>query len=170
MQYSRLDYDLDLLRTLIRIIDQHLNEICKIAKQASDPDSFGYFDDAEHITGLGFVACQTYLSSVYGRLKIDKRLALSVGPLHSSGQPIVQIINHAANYWKHNSEWSFDKNPKQRKSVEDSFKSAGFPVDTHYPLSGILTALASPDRPAFESILNALESWKDGLLIIAGKP
>ena len=98
MQYQILDYDLNLLRNLIHIIDQHLEQICNEAVQVEDADSFGYFDNAEHITGLGFVACQTYLSSVCGYLKIDKRKALSVGPLHASGQTKVQIINHAANY------------------------------------------------------------------------
>jgi hypothetical protein len=163
MQYSILDYDLNLLRNLIHIIDQHLDHICKEAMHVEDADSLGYFDNAEHITGLGFVACQTYLSSVCGYLKIDKRTALSVGPFHSSGQTKVQIINHAANYWKHNSEWSFDKNSRQRKFVEDAFELVGFPVDTDYPLSGVLTEVAFPDNAAFEPIIKVLESWRTEL-------
>ena len=161
MQYSILDYDLNLLQNLIHIIDQHLDHINKEALQVEDADSFGYFDNAEHIIGLGFVACQTYLSSICGYLKIDKRKALSVGPLHSSGQTKAQIINHAANYWKHNSEWSFDKNSKQKKFVEEAFELIGFPVNTDYPLSGVLTEVVFPDKAAFDPIIKILESWRD---------
>jgi hypothetical protein len=109
-----VDFDLDLLKQLIRIIDQQLDLISEKATQVDDADSFGYFDSAEHITGFGFVACQTYMSSVYGYLKIEKQKALSIGPFHSSGQTKAHIINHAANYWKHNNEWSLKKSDKQR--------------------------------------------------------
>jgi hypothetical protein len=163
MQFSILDYDLDLLQNLIHIIDQHLDRIIKEAMQVDDPDGLGYFDNAEQITGLGFVACQTYLSSVCGHIKIEKRKALAVGPFHSSGQSKAQIINHAANYWKHNSEWVFDKNNKQKKFVEEAFESVGFPIDTDYPLSGVLTEVVFPDDARFESVIKVLEAWKDGL-------
>lgn len=157
------DYNLDLLRNLVRIIDQHLDNIGDEATKVDDPDGFGYFDNAEHITGLGFVACQTYMSSVCGILRIDKQKALIVGPLHSSGQTKAQIINHAANYWKHNNEWSFEKNSKQRKYVEDAFELVGFPVNTDYPLSGVLTEVAFPEHAAFEPITKILELWRDEL-------
>ena len=163
MQYSMLDYDLNLLRDLVHVIDEHLDHILKESLQVDDPDGLGYFDNAEHVVGLGFVACQTYVSSVCGYLKIEKRKALSVGPLHPSGQTKVQIINHAANYWKHNSGWSFDKNSKQKKFVEDSFESVGFPVRIDYPLSGVLKELTFPNVVTFESIVKVLEAWKDDL-------
>ena len=163
MSYSILDYDLNLLRNLIHSIDQHLEKIIQASLQVDDADSFGYFDNAEQITGLGFVACQTYLSSVCGYLKIEKGKALSFGPFHSSGQSKVQIINHAANYWKHNSEWVFEKNSKQKKFVEEAFELVGFPINTDYPLSGVLTEVVSPDDATFESVIKVLETWKDGL-------
>jgi hypothetical protein len=163
MRYPILDYDLGLLRELLRLIDRHFDDINQRATQVGDIDGFGYIDSAEHATGLGFVACQTYVSSVYGRLKIDKQTALLMGPRHSSGQTKVQIINHAANYWKHNNEWSLEKNDKQRRRVEDAFKSAGFPVDADNPLLGVLSEITSPDPVAFESILKILELWREEL-------
>ena len=163
MSYSILDYDLSLLQNLIHSIDEHLEYVIKASVQVDDPDSLGYFDNAEQITGLGFVACQTYLSSVCGYLKIEKRKALSFWPFHSSGQSKVQIINHAANYWKHNSEWVFEKNSKQKEFVEEAFELVGFPINTDYPLSGVLTEVAFPDGATFKSIIKVLETWKAGL-------
>ena len=158
-----VDFDLDLLQQLIRIIDQHLDLMAQEAAQEDDPDSFGYFDNMEHITGLGFVACQTYMSSVCGFLRIEKQKALAAGPLHSSGRTKVQIINSAANYWKHNSEWSLEKSNKQRKYIEETFELVGFPIKTDYPLSGMLTELVFPDQAAFQPIIAVLEAWRDEL-------
>ena len=163
MQYSMLDYELNLLRHLIHVIDQHLDHIYKESLKVDNPDSLGYFDNAEHVVGLGFVACQTYLSSVCGYLKVEKRKALSVGPLHPSGQTKVEIINHAANFWKHNSEWSLNKDSRQKKFDEDALESLGFPVGIDYPLSGVLNELTIPDVVKFESIVKVLEAWKDEL-------
>ncbi|MBT3189595.1 MAG: hypothetical protein HN736_02815 [Anaerolineae bacterium] len=163
MKYNLLICDLNLIKNLIQTIDQPLTQIIQESMQVNDADSFGYFDRAEHITGLGFTACQTYITSVYGYLKIEKRTALSIGPTYSESLMKVQIINHAANYWKYNSEWTFDKNKRQRKYVEDAFETVGFPVSTDYPLSGILTEMASPDSVGFEAIIEMLEIWRDEL-------
>ena len=159
-----VDFDLDLLKQLIRIFDRHLDFIRQKATQGDDLDSFGYFDSGEHITGLGFVACQTYMSSVYGYLRLEKQKALSVGPFHSSGKTKVQIINDAANYWKHNNEWSPEKNEKQRKYIEETFELVGSPVNTDYPLSNVLAEIASPEHAAFELIITILELWRNELL------
>jgi len=159
-----IDFDLDLLKQLINIIDYQLEIISQKASNVDDADSLGYYDSAEHITGLGFVACQTYMSSVYGYLKIDKQHALSLGPLHSSGQTKVQIINHVANYWKHNNEWSLEKEDNRRKQIEKAFESVGFPVNTDYPISGVLYKIVYPDRATFEPIITILELWRNELL------
>src|SRR5689334_5073745 len=143
-----LDLDLNLLQQLVHIIDQNLEQMSQQAVEADDPDSLGYFDRMEHLTGLGFVACQTYISSICGSLRFEKHQALGIGPLHSSRQTKDQIVNSAANYWKHNSEWILEKNDRQRKRIEESFDLVGFPIDTDYPLCGVLTELVSPEVAA----------------------
>ena len=158
-----IDLDLDLLQQLVRIIDQHLELMAQESVEVDDPDSFGYFDRMEHLTGLGFVACQTYMSSICGSLRIEKQKALAIGPMHSSGQTKAQIINSAANYWKHNSEWILEKSDRQRKRIEETVDLVGFPINTDYPLSGVLTELAFPELAAFQPIVAALEAWRDEL-------
>jgi len=162
-----LDFDLNLLRQLISIIDQHLELMAQESVQVEDADSFGYFDRMEHLTGLGFVACQTYIVSICGSLRIEKRKALAIGPMHSSGQSKAQIINSAANYWKHNSEWILEKSDRQRKRIEESFDLVGFPTNTDYPLSGILTELVYPELAAFQSLIVELKTWRDEIQNIA---
>ncbi len=158
-----MDFDLDLLKQLVPILDQHLIVMYQEAAQEEDLDSFGYYDNAEHITGLGFVACQTYMSSVCGFYRIEKQKALLVGTKHSSGQTKVRIINDAANYWKHNSEWPLEKSDKRRNDIEKTFESIGFPVDIDYPLCNVLAEIVSPEKAAFKPIIPILESWRDEL-------
>jgi hypothetical protein len=158
-----LDVNLNLLTELINIIDQQLDNTIRQSRGVDDPDGFGYFDSAEQITGLGFVVCQTYVATVCGRLLVEKEKALTVGPQHPSGQTKVQIVNHAANYWKHNGEWPLDRSPKRRMIIEAAFESIGFPVNTEYPLSGVLTEVASPESAGFKPVIAALELWKNEL-------
>ena len=160
MRYLWLDAQLESLGELIGMIDQELDAICQKSTQVGDADSFGYFDSAEHVTGLGFVACQTYMATVYGYMKIEKQIALSAGPCHPGGHSKVQIINHAANYWKHNNEWVLDRSAARRQVIEKAFDSVGFPVGTDYPLSGVLTEVASPESAGFQPVLHILRLWK----------
>lgn len=146
-------YDLELLKELVQLIDQQIEKICPLCSEVDDPDSLGYFDRAEHVTGLWFVACQTFMSSVCGNLEVSKRNALTIGPSHSSGNTKAQIINHAANYWKHKNEWNLSKKDKRRENIEKAFESVGFSVDLDYPLSGVLTELSLPGEARFQSVL-----------------
>lgn len=160
-----IDYDLDLLVDVVRLIDDQLEKITQKSMQSDDPDSFGYFDQAEHITGLGFVACQAYTASTYGFLRVSKSRAMSLGPRHSSGKPIVELINHAANYWKHNGEWPPEKTDHRKRMIEEAFDAIGFPVNTDYPLSGVLTELASPHPASFVILVPLLETWRNDVRV-----
>ena len=158
-----LDYDLELLKGIVRTIDQHLETINQRSTEVDDADSFGYFDQAEHALGLGFVACQTYISAICGQLGTKKQDALSFGPQHSSGQTVVQIVNHAANYWKHSDEWLLNKNHKKKKYIEIAFEAIGASVETDYPLSNVLMEITSPRKASFESLVELLIIWNEEL-------
>ena len=163
MKIGLVQYDLELLKELVQLIDRQIENICQLCSGVNDPDSLGYFDSAEHVTGLGFVACQTFMSSVCGNLGVSKGNALAIGPSHSSGNTKAQLVNHAANYWKHKNEWEQSKKDKQREVIEKAFESVGFPVNLDYPLSGVLTEVSLPEEARFQSVLGALEVWKDEL-------
>jgi hypothetical protein len=158
------DPDLDMLAEVLLVLDRQLETILDGWQDAAEEaEALGYFDRAEHTTGLGFVACQAYMTATYGHLKIQKSIALTAGPLHRSGQRTVQIINHAANYWKHRDEWHLDKCTTNQTRIRIAFDAIGFPVDLDYPLSGVLTELASPDLAAFKPLVGQLVKWRDDL-------
>ena len=99
-----------------------------------------------------------------GFLKIKKEQAFHNGPLHhGSGHYVVDIINKAANYWKHYPEWPLEKNESRKQSIIKIFADLGFPVDSEYPLSGILVELTEPEETRFMPLAKALESWREAL-------
>ncbi len=154
-----LDVDLDLVGEVTALVDRHL-EAVRI-REPSFADAVGEFDRVEHLVGLGFAACQRYLTATYGFLEISKALALAAGPVHGSGKPVAELVNHAANYWKHHEEWTLDKNPILRKRVVDAFEAAGIAVDQDYPLVAMLRVLSEPESPSFACVILALARWRD---------
>ena len=159
-----MDYNIDLLDHVLQVIDKQLEGIVLESTEIEDPDQFGYFDKAEHITGLGFVSCQWYIASTLGLLRMKKAQALLIGPLHRSGLSVVAIINHAANYWKHHGEWSINKETYNQRRIVEAFNRVGFSIGTDYPLSGILTEIVVPHEIRFAPLMKLLEIWRDELL------
>ncbi|TFH14946.1 MAG: hypothetical protein E4H02_08840 [Lentisphaerales bacterium] len=122
------------------------------------------FDWAEHVAGIGFVACQTYLTATGACARISKAIALQLGPRHeASGRPIVMAINSAANFWKHYPEWPLEKKTDRQDAVRRAFDDLGFSADGEYPLSGILTELTY-GVARFGALLVPLEQWRDELM------
>lgn len=158
-----LDADLDLAAEVTDLVDRHL-ESAEIGNLAL-ADALGDFDRLEHLVGLGFAACQRYLSATYGFLGVPKMTALTAGLGHPSGKAVAELVNHAANYWKHHEEWALDKNPVQRQRVVDAFAAAGISVDDNYPLLAMLRVLAEPSPPSFAPVILVLARWRDELRV-----
>lgn len=157
------DYDLELLRDVLVPLDSWLTQVCDDSVMVEDPDAFGYFDRAEHVAGMGFVACQTYLTATVATLGLDRGTALSKGPSYA-GRTVVSVVNDAANFWKHNAEWVAKPRDTRRARIIEAFDDIGFPVDSNYPLSGVLSGLTTPRAARFESLVPLLVAWRDGLL------
>ncbi|MGZ8410435.1 MAG: hypothetical protein ACXWVS_11055 [Hyphomicrobium sp.] len=118
------DADLYFLKDILIMLDAKLLELdCKIQearKNSIDPEGLGLFDKGEYIIGMGFAACQRYMTSTFGPMKVEKEDALKIGPNHENGESIATIINAAANYWKHCDEWrhvSFAREPESNMVV-----------------------------------------------------
>ncbi len=164
IKYMLLGCETNITNDLVGMIDQKLDEIMELSNStAEDPESLGYFDSAEHLIGLGFVVCQTHITAGYGILQIKKEKAFACGPMHACGSSVASIINDAANYWKHNNEWSLDRNSGRRKKIEIAFEKIGFPVNTDYPLSNILAELSSPQKVSFVQVMEKLREWRNAL-------
>ena len=94
-----------------RSVPRHPEGSCPVPRQASiqarsnaqcseDPYA-GEYDGAEYTIGLGFVACQQYMTCVFADKSIDKRAVLELGPRHACGVTYAALVNAAANTWKH---------------------------------------------------------------------
>jgi hypothetical protein len=155
-----LDFDLQFLRELVRLLDAQLEDIEKQATHVSDVDAFG--EAFEYIAGIGFVACQGYLAVTYGSLGVKKQDALKKKPGHRSGYTIAELVNHAANFWKHHEEWPL--NPNSRQQAATLAALAALDIEgKDYPLSCALAALVLPTRGRFHALLSHLEAWRDAL-------
>lgn len=158
-----IDYDLDLLTHITALLDAQLDRDCDVAAASPDPEGMGLFDRMEHLTGLGFVACQTYLASVYGSIGIPKDLALPCGPLHRPSLSVASLVNHAANLWKHQDEWALQRNTRARDRIVEAFDDLGLPALGEYPLSGCLAEICHQTEARFRSVLPFLTQWRDTL-------
>ncbi len=159
-----IENELETLLSLVRLLDKQLGDLSDRSVEVEDADAYGHFDTMEHLVGLAMVTAQTYVATVCGAIALEKRLALKTGPTHSGGKTKVEIINHAANYWKHNNEWSTERSDRRRRAIEEAFDSVGFPVGTDYPLSGVLTELSDPELASLEALARILTEWKAAAL------
>lgn len=152
-------YDISVITELLRGIDAQLSKLAKEIDNCPDPDSFGLCDLAEGICGMGFVACQWYLSTIYGWLKADKSDALKLGPRHLSGLTCVQLLNDAANYWKHREEWSLKQNREKAARTISNISKLGIDCENDYVLSCVLVSISPSKKMQFAPLIPSLKSW-----------
>jgi hypothetical protein len=159
------DFDLDFLEAAAALVDASLERLDGKAETSPDPDAFGVFDEAEYITGIGFVACQTYATAKLSRsrLKNQKREALALGPKHRTGRSIVQLINAAANHWKHSSEWSLDTPTSQAMQTLEVISSLGVDTNASYPVANMLYEMLAPHPARFANLIPFMIQWRDAL-------
>jgi hypothetical protein len=157
---ASFDPDIGLLSELLDVLDRHLRQIEQAIRESADPDSFGEFDRGEHLLGLAFVACQTYISATCGRFRIAKREGLVVGESVADGLTRAALINHAANFWKHHLEPSSDVSDRMSQRTRDALAAAGASPDSSYPLSSVLATLLPGDAPRLTSLANLMTDWR----------
>jgi hypothetical protein len=158
------DLDLNTLKEILQVLDDQIERLNREAENCLDADaeSLGIYDRAEATIGLGFVACQQYLTATYGFLKVKKDAALAAGPTHEdSGMYFAQIVHHAANFWKHHEEWQIEGSPHPKTA--EAFQKLGLDTRASYVLSNVLAKIASPT--GFRSLLPQLEKWRDALRV-----
>ncbi len=115
------------LREWILFVDSRVDAIYDLKEKYPQCDDLpGYqqdmivedtVNDAEFEVGIGFVVCQKFLTSVYGLYSLEKTTALDVGPRHSEKYTKAQLVNHAANYWKHRDEWDLERDTRGRSQL-----------------------------------------------------
>lgn len=152
------DFDLEFLVDSVEFIDRQLVRLEREIEYCPDPDGFGLFDRSEQIIGLGFVACQQYITVTRTTIGVPKDEAFNYGPKHKSDSEIVSIINAGANFWKHSSEWNSGKKGTCTKEI--LIKVLG-DLEQDYVLSNLFHVLLSPLPLRFDQLVPFLVGWRD---------
>ena len=160
-----IDFDLDFLKSAVDLVDVSLEQLDAKRRSSPDPNTFGVFDEIEYIIGFGLVACQAYITATVGRSasKNKKSEVLALGPKHRSGRPIVQLINAAANHWKHSAEWIPLKPTNQERQTIEVIRSIGVNPSQPYPIANMLHTMLSPNQILFKNLIPYLIQWRDSL-------
>ncbi len=152
----------ELLSELLYMIDEKLFDISTQITQSIDPESDGLTDKGEYFIGVGFTAIQQYLTETLILTKISKNFALYLGPKYSEKTTYVEIINAAANWWKHEAEW-FPEGPKRSGSIKNAEVIYAAAQSEQYFLSNLLANLVAPSKPSMCSLLPRLRAWRQSL-------
>jgi hypothetical protein len=158
-----LDFNLDFLKDAVALIDPRLEYLDGEIKASPDPDQFGILDQREYLIGFGFVACQTYLTAVLGRGKMSKREAFALGPKHRTGRYMAELMNAAANHWKHSPEWLVDLPTTRSAQTLGAISSLGVDIKGPYPLANTLFEILTPNQARFSNLIPLLKQWRDAL-------
>ena len=155
-----LDWDLEYLKDAVKFVDEQLERLESEIEACVDPDGFGWYDRTEHVLGLGCVACQQYITTTCSIIGVSKKNAFDCGPNHRSGCSMALILNEAANYWKHSSEWIGGKNEEDTRRVLSEINVS---LDQPYVLMDIFNELLAPFPKRFDRIVPFLVNWREEL-------
>ncbi len=151
-----------LLQNVFKFVDEQRaildGFITRDMEQEGDSGFFGYED---YFAGVGFAAGQRYITSVLGAFKMKKQQGLSIGPVFAPGVTYADLINAAANYWKHSDEWDFDDLKGQQRATRDIIVSAGVTVGVNECVaSNVFHRLG---LRAFAELVPVLSKWSDAV-------
>jgi hypothetical protein len=73
----------------------------------------------------------------------------------------VQIINAAANHWKHRSQWCLDSPSKKAIRTIETIERLGVDLRSPYPVATMLHVILSPQPAHFSNLLPMLVQWRD---------
>lgn len=168
------DSDLEFLRDLCTLFDTRMDDLQERIDKCFDPDQMGLFDEGEYLAGLGFVACQQYLTSTFGPKGAQKHAALGLEPYHEGGESYARILNSAANYWKHVDEWSLNTVVhRDISSLSDQQKETIRVIETvtpwcDYTCGNLLYELTQRGR--FVELIPTLEAWRAQVDVAFNEP
>lgn len=148
-----------MLTELLGLLDTKLSEIHRLISASVDPDSEGLCDKGEYFIGVGFVAIQQYLTDTLLFTGVDRVAAFALGPTHSSNISSINLINSAANWWKHESEWvNAGTVPKNGQRTYDHIAEVA--PSNGYELSNTLAAICGSENLSLSSLIPLLIEWR----------
>ena len=117
-------------------------------------------DHFEFTTGLAFVACQRYITSTCGWLRVPKRTALIVGLRLNADLTYVEALNAAADYWKHADGWNNPAEAKRSSNTKRVLTLMGLNPDDVYTGQDLFGKF---DVGNIRDFIPILEKWRADL-------
>ena len=158
------DQDMEQLQELLEVLDHQFKLNTDLRVKTHPPDQNLFWDRLSYITGLGFVMCQKYINISCPTNIIKMNEALGLPPMHTSGYSIVQLINTAANYWKHYQvDTDLPKGSLYKSTIEVVGK-LGFPIEYPYVCEGFLEKIVETGNQPFSKLSYFLKEWRASLI------
>jgi len=144
------------LKEVLELCDSHVQDI---EKWDRDNEGDGYYQKVICCeVGLGFAACQQYITSVHSFWGIEKKTALQLGPHFKDKLTIAWVIDTAANCWKHQAEWlGRDKFESPAKHTRDCIRQLSVSPDEEDASYQILRLVKNDNGTA--SLIPDLQAW-----------
>jgi hypothetical protein len=140
----------------LRVHDATLDKLGEYCRKSANPDGFGILDSIEEAIGQGFFFMQRYMI----QRKRTKQNAFTCGPRLGSFY-FAQVINAAANYWKHLDEWPATIQPGSREHHTLRVLTETGATQSDYRLSQLLYVL-EPQR-SLSALLPRIVEWRTAL-------
>lgn len=156
------DTELGSLCELLDLLDQKISQLIPLIRESPNPDSEGLLDRGEYFIGVGFVAMQQYLLNTLLFTDIKKSEAYKLGSLHSSGITYVELINSAANWWKHEAEW-VGKREIPSNGERTFMNIRGVAETVGYELSNVLASICGPESLSLKGVIPWLMEWRNAV-------
>jgi len=77
---------------------------------------------------------------------------------------MAQLVNAAANHWKHSPEWALDAPTTQAKQTIEVISTLGVDTNDSYPVANMLREILTPHKARFVNLVPFLTQWRDALL------
>lgn len=131
-----------------------LSDYCRASP---NPDGEGILDGIEEAVGHGFFYLQRYMIQRKRRTPNAFTCGPRVGPYF-----FAQVINSAANYWKHFDEWpdTLQRGSREQQTLNILTTVGATSVD--YRLSDLLHVL-DPAASSLSSLLPRIVEWREAL-------
>lgn len=156
----------------LRLFDAVAAPLQGLAQQAGvmlskhDLPDFLYEDAAatlEQAIGVAFVAAQAFLVEARGARRRDRNAIFRMGPRTAGGAFVAEVINDAANFWKHAPEWSWDDTDgplaiRTRDHVDLLLRNS---PDTMTPLFELLCIIDPNGR--IDALSMQLRTWAESV-------
>ena len=157
------DYDLLFLDPLLKAFDTQLRFVTKSIEEQYGLDRTEYLNQLDYLAGVGFTACQQYITAICRATNIAPREARKLPPAYNSDLTVVEVIHAGANYWKHHEEWT-PENADKRKETVTMLTKAGADIEGAYICSDLIDSICGTGANPFSRLKQLLVEWRNNAI------